>query len=68
MNGMRGLARGLSQRQTRGSTYLGAGLHEDKVLAVEPQEDRPGKDQLTHSQHHIHSVAKEGQLGRGLCG
>lgn len=51
-----------------GTAYLRAGVHDDKVLAVQPQEDWSREDQLTHSQYHIHSVAKEGQLGRGLCG
>lgn len=50
------------------TAYLGAGVHEDKVLAVEPQEDGPREAQPAHFEHHIHSVAKEGQLGRGLCG
>lgn len=38
------------------------------MVAVEPQEDRSRKSKLAHFQYHIHSVAKEGQLGRGLCG
>lgn len=59
---------GPSQHANRNSAYLRAGVHDDKVLAVEPQEDWPREDQLTHFQYHIHSVAKEGQLGCGLCG
>jgi hypothetical protein len=47
-------------------THLGTGVHEDKVLAVEPQEDRSRKNYPAHSKHHIHSVAKEGQLACSL--
>lgn len=63
------LAWDLTQHENRSSsTYLGAGVHEYKMVAVEPQKDRSRKSKLAHSQYHIHSVAKEGQLGRGLCG
>lgn len=59
---------GPSQHENRTSAYLRAGVHDDKVLAVEPQEDWSREGHLTHSQYHIHSVAKEGQLGCALCG
>lgn len=58
----------LGQHQGRSFAHLGAGVHEDEVPAVEPQEGRSWEDQLAHSKHHVHSVAKEGQLTRGLCG
>ena len=67
MHGMR-LTQDLYQHANRSSIYLGTGVHEDKMVAVEPQEDRSRKNKLAHSQYHIHSVAKEGQLGCGLCG
>lgn len=48
--------------------HLGAGVHEDEVLAVQPQEAGCGQGQLTHSKHHVDGVAKEGQLTCGLWG
>lgn len=46
--------------------HLAVGVHEDEMLAVQSQEAGSGQGQLTHPQHHIDSVAKEGQLAHSL--
>lgn len=58
---------GFQPAQEQASAYLRAGVHEDQVLTVQPQEAWSREGQLTHSQHYVHSVAKEGQLRCALC-
>lgn len=48
--------------------HLGAGVHEDEVLAVQPQEAGSGQRQVTRSQHHVDSVTEKGQLAGRLWG
>lgn len=48
--------------------HLGAGVHEDEVLAVQPQEAGAGQAWPADSQRRVDSVAKKGQHARGLCG
>ena len=59
-------ARCSGQHQGGSLAHLGAGVHEDEVLAVESQEAGSGQGQLTDPQHHIDGVAKEGQLAHSL--
>lgn len=48
--------------------HLGAGVHEDEVLVVQPQEAGPRQGLLAHAQHHVDGVAEEGQLAHALWG
>lgn len=50
----------------RSPAHLGAGVHDDQLLAVQPQEDRAWQSQLAHPEHHVDRVAEEGQLADGL--
>ena len=55
------------QQGGRSPAYLGAGVHEHEVLAVQPQEAGAGQGRIAHSQHHVNRVPEEGQLAHGLC-
>lgn len=57
-----------SAQEHTGTAHLGAGVHEDEALTVQPQEAGAGQGQLAHSKHHVDGVAKERQLAHGLWG
>lgn len=64
-----GMAQGsLGQSWGKSPAHLGAGVHEDEMLAVEPQESGSRQGLQAHSQRCVDGIAEEGQLARGLCG
>lgn len=54
------------QHWGRSLAHLAAGVHDDEMLVVQSQEAGSRQGHLTHPQHHIDSVAKEGQLAHSL--